>query len=43
MSEVIIREIQKADNESVAKVIRSVLEEFNVPKVGTAYADPQLD
>jgi len=43
MSEVIIREIQKADNLSVAKVIRAVLEEFNVPKVGTAYADPQLD
>ncbi|KGO89622.1 GNAT family N-acetyltransferase [Flavobacterium suncheonense] len=43
MSEVILREIQKADNVSVAKVIRSVLEEFNVPKVGTAYADPQLD
>ncbi|MEW5675075.1 GNAT family N-acetyltransferase [Flavobacterium enshiense] len=43
MSEVIIREIQKTDNAAVAKVIRSVLEEFNVPKVGTAYADPQLD
>lgn len=43
MSEVIIREIQKADNVSVARVIRSVLEEFNVPKIGTAYADPQLD
>ncbi|MCG2610548.1 GNAT family N-acetyltransferase [Flavobacterium sp. SM15] len=43
MSEVLIREIQKADNPEVAKVIRSVLEEFNVPKVGTAYADPQLD
>lgn len=43
MSEVIIRELQKADNAEVAKVIRSVLEEFNVPKVGTAYADPQLD
>lgn len=38
-----IREIQKLDNEQVAKVIRTVLEEFNVPKVGTAYADPQLD
>lgn len=43
MSEVLIREIQKADNPEVARVIRSVLEEFNVPKVGTAYADPQLD
>lgn len=43
MNEVVIREIKKTDNLSVAKVIRSVLEEFNVPKVGTAYADPQLD
>lgn len=39
----LIREIQKKDNSEVAKVIRTVLEEFNVPKVGTAYADPQLD
>ena len=39
----IIREIRKEDNEAVAKVIRAVLEEFEVPKVGTAYADPQLD
>lgn len=43
MNEVILREIQKEDNVVVAKVIRAVLEEFNVPKVGTAYADPQLD
>ncbi|WP_313804533.1 GNAT family N-acetyltransferase [Flavobacterium sp.] len=43
MSEVILREIQKADDRAVAAVIRSVLEEFGVPKVGTAYADPQLD
>ena len=39
----IIREIKKEDNQQVAQVIRTVLEEFNVPKVGTAYADPQLD
>lgn len=39
----LIRQIEKNDNEHVAKVIRSVLEEFNVPKVGTAYADPELD
>ncbi len=39
----IIREIQKEDNEQVAAVIRQVLIELNVPKVGTAYADPQLD
>ena len=39
----LIREIQSEDNAQVAKVIRMVLEELNVPKVGTAYADPQLD
>ena len=38
-----IRKIAPTDNEQVAQVIRTVLEEFNVPKVGTAYADPQLD
>ncbi len=43
MNEVIIREIQKEDNSEVANVIRTVLIEHNVPKVGTAYADPQLD
>ena len=43
MSEIIIRPIAKEDNEEVAGVIRAVLIEHNVPKVGTAYADPQLD
>lgn len=38
-----IREIQKEDNQQIAAVIRKVLIELNVPKVGTAYADPQLD
>jgi len=43
MDEIIIREIQKQDNQAIATVIRNVLIELNVPKVGTAYADPQLD
>ena len=38
-----IREIQIQDNQQIAAVIRNVLIELNVPKVGTAYADPQLD
>lgn len=38
-----IREIRQEDNFAVATIIRKVLEEHNVPKVGTAYADPQLD
>ena len=39
----LIRPIQPADNAAIATVIRTVLEEFEVPKVGTAFADPQLD
>ncbi|WP_369752419.1 GNAT family N-acetyltransferase [Flavobacterium sp. WC2409] len=39
----IIRKIEKRDNQSVAKLIRSVFDELNIPKVGTAYADPYLD
>lgn len=38
-----IRKILPEDNAQVAGVIRAVLDEFNVPKVGTAYADLQLD
>ncbi|MBQ4914898.1 GNAT family N-acetyltransferase [Maribacter sp. MMG018] len=39
----IIREIKKEDNASVAAVVRRVLEDLGVPKVGTAYADKALD
>lgn len=38
-----IRLIQAEDNLQIASVIRSVLTEFEVPKVGTAFADPELD
>ncbi|WP_222984402.1 GNAT family N-acetyltransferase [Flagellimonas meishanensis] len=41
--DVIIREITPEDNAQVAKVVRTVLEELGVPKVGTAYADKALD
>lgn len=43
MSAPIIRSIEVRDNPEVAAIIRSVLEDFNVPKVGTAYADASLD
>jgi putative acetyltransferase len=39
----IIREIQQKDNQAIAKIVRDVLMELGAPKVGTAYADPQLD
>ena len=43
MSEAIIRPIQKKDNAQIATVIRKVLIDLGVPKVGTAYADKALD
>jgi len=43
MSEIIIREIKEADNLAIAQVIRSVLVELGVPKVGTAYEDEALN
>jgi putative acetyltransferase len=42
-SSLLIREIGPADNANMAKLIRSVLEELEVPKVGTAYEDKALD
>ena len=39
----IIREIQQIDNQAIAKIVRDVLMELGAPKVGTAYADPNLD
>ena len=38
-----IRVLREEDNPVIASVIRSVLIELGVPKVGTAYADPELD
>jgi len=38
-----IREIIKSDNLEIAQAIRSVLIEYGVPKIGTAYEDEALD
>ncbi|APG58975.1 GNAT family N-acetyltransferase [Christiangramia salexigens] len=38
-----IREIKAEDNQQVKDLIRSVLVELGVPKVGTAYEDKALD
>lgn len=43
MSTLKIREIQPEDNQQVAEVVRKVLIEMGVPKVGTAYEDKALD
>ena len=38
-----IREIKSEDNQQVKELIRNVLVEMGVPKVGTAYEDEALD
>lgn len=38
-----IRKIEEKDNPAVAKIVRTVMMELGAPKVGTAYADPNLD
>jgi putative acetyltransferase len=43
MSTPIIRTIERTDNAAIADVIRLVLIELGVPKVGTAYEDESLD
>lgn len=43
MNGIVIREIQKEDNEQIAAVIREVFISDNYPKTGTAFADKQLD
>ncbi|MCW5519656.1 GNAT family N-acetyltransferase [Aureitalea sp. L0-47] len=43
MQSPVIRPIKKGDNARIACLIRSVLEDFGVPKVGSAYADKALD
>lgn len=40
---IVIREIKTDDDPQIAEVIRAVLIEFGVPKVGTAYEDKALD
>ena len=43
MDTIVIRPIQKQDNIQIEALIRKVLIDMNVPKVGTAYADPHLN
>ena len=37
------RTIQASDNEQLAKIIRTSLEEFKVSRTGTVYSDPKTD
>ena len=38
-----IRLVRQSDNHVLAQMLREVLIEMNVPKEGTAFADPKLD
>jgi putative acetyltransferase len=40
---VTIRRIKPEDNVELARIIREILIEFDVPKVGTVYSDPDTD
>lgn len=40
---VTLRSIKKEDNEELARIIRASLVEFDVPKIGTVYSDPDTD
>lgn len=40
---IVIREVIAKDNPSLADLIRKTLMELGVPKVGTAFEDPELD
>ena len=40
---VTLRNIKKEDNEELARIIRASLVEFDVPKIGTVYYDPDTD
>ncbi len=43
MENTVIRDLRKADNPFIAKVIRAALEEFGVARPGTVYTDPTTD
>ncbi len=43
MENLVIRDLRKADNPFIAKVIRTALEEFGVARPGTVYTDPTTD
>ncbi len=43
LEQVNIRPICKSDNKELARLIRTILEDLNVPKEGSTYADKELD
>ena len=41
--EIVLRKVQKSDNEKLAEIIRSCFHDFKVPTAGTVYEDPTTD
>ena len=39
----LIRPINESDNKQLAIILREVLIEMNIPKIGSAYEDPEID
>jgi putative acetyltransferase len=39
----LIRPIIESDNKPLANILREVLIEMNIPKIGSAYEDPEID
>ena len=39
----LIRQIIESDNKPLATILREVLIEMNIPKIGSAYEDPEID
>ncbi|HEY0299357.1 MAG TPA: GNAT family N-acetyltransferase [Arachidicoccus sp.] len=42
-TKITFRKIEQKDNEALAKLIRRILEEYDIPKQGTVYSDPTTD
>lgn len=40
---VTIRTIETTDNPALAKIVRDTFDEFDIPRVGTVYSDPETD
>ena len=39
----LIRPINESDNKQIAVILREVLVEMDIPRIGSAYEDPEID
>lgn len=40
---IVYRPIEPSDNDALARIIRIIFEEYEIPRSGTAYTDPAID